>query len=56
MTSYVAKDLGATAQLNGQARKPWVTPSVQIIPLKSAERGPQSHHPDGVGGKIVFRS
>ena len=50
MTSYDAIDHGATAQLNGQARKPWVTPSLQMISLKSAENGPHSGNLDGTGG------
>jgi hypothetical protein len=39
MNSDTIKDHGATDRLNGQARKPWVTPSLQIIALKSAENG-----------------
>jgi hypothetical protein len=51
MNSDTIKDHGATDRLNGQARKPWVTPSLQIIALKSAENG--FRHPsriDGLGG------
>jgi hypothetical protein len=39
MNSDTIKEHGATDRLNGQARKPWVTPSLQIIALKSAENG-----------------
>ena len=49
MNSYDVQDHGATGQLNGQAKKPWITPSLQIIPLKSAESG-TNFHADGNGG------
>jgi hypothetical protein len=51
MNSDTIKDHGATDRLNGQARKPWVTPSLQIITLKSAENG-STHFSrlDGRGG------
>jgi hypothetical protein len=49
MNSDTIKDHGATDRLNGQARKPWVTPSLQIITLKSAENGTLKHKLDGVG-------
>jgi hypothetical protein len=39
MKSYDVQDHGASDHLTGQAKKPWVTPSVQIIALKSAEHG-----------------
>ena len=39
MKSYDVKDHGASDQIAGQAKKPWVTPSLQIIALKSAEGG-----------------
>jgi hypothetical protein len=39
MNSDTIKDHGATDRLNGQAKQPWVTPSLQIIALKSAESG-----------------
>jgi hypothetical protein len=50
MNSDTIKDHGATDRLNGQARKPWVTPSLQIIALKSAENGFRHFAPDGPGG------
>jgi hypothetical protein len=56
MTSYDVKDHGTTAPLSGQAKKPWVTPSLQMIAVKSAERGPQNTHLDSGGGHIRFRS
>jgi hypothetical protein len=49
MNSDTIKDHGATDRLNGQARKPWVTPSLQIIALKSAENGKQQNKRDGLG-------
>ena len=52
MTSYDAIDHGATAQQNGQAKKPWVTPSLQMIALKSAQHGGQTQTGDGHGGKF----
>ena len=39
MKSYDVQDHGASDQVAGQAKKPWVTPSLQIIALKSAESG-----------------
>jgi hypothetical protein len=51
MNSDTIKDHGATDRLNGQARKPWVTPSLQIIALKSAENGhTRFSRNDGSGG------
>jgi hypothetical protein len=49
MNSDTVKDHGATDRLNGQARKPWVTPSLQVIALKSAENGTKQTHIDGPG-------
>jgi len=51
MNSDTIQDLGATDRLNGQARKPWITPSLQIIDLKSAESGTQKHRIDGFGAR-----
>jgi hypothetical protein len=57
MNSDTIKDHGATDRLNGQARKPWITPSLQIIDLKSAESGTQKHKIDGFGGRSqIIRS
>ncbi|HTZ60647.1 MAG TPA: hypothetical protein VMB49_21200 [Acidobacteriaceae bacterium] len=50
MKSHDVKDHGASAQASGQAKKPWVTPSLQIIALKSAEAGIHPSHADGPGG------
>ena len=47
MKSYDVKDHGASDQIAGQAKKPWVTPSLEIIALKSAEAGT---HPSKVEG------
>ena len=50
MNSDTIKDHGATDRLNGQTRQPWVTPSLQIIALKSAEGGHLHGTTDGPGG------
>ncbi|MGB8539217.1 MAG: hypothetical protein WCD57_22525 [Acidobacteriaceae bacterium] len=50
MNGDTIKDHGATDRLNGQTKQPWVTPSLQIIALKSAESGFQHLAPDGPGG------
>jgi hypothetical protein len=39
MNGDTIKDHGTTDRLNGQPRKPWVTPSLQVLTLKSAENG-----------------
>jgi hypothetical protein len=55
MKSYDVQDHGVSDQVAGQAKKPWVTPSLQIIALESAESG---HHPstvDGSGGHFQRR-
>jgi hypothetical protein len=51
MNSDTIKEHGATDRLNGQAKQPWVTPSLQIIALKSAENGFKHKAPDGGGGR-----
>jgi hypothetical protein len=53
MNSDNVKDHGATDRFNGQAKKPWVTPSLQIIAIQSAENGSTRRAPDSVGGKIT---
>jgi hypothetical protein len=53
MNSDTIQDHGATDRLNGQAKEPWVTPSLQIIALKSAENGKLIHKLDGVGSKFI---
>ena len=50
MKSYDAKDHGASDQVAGQAKKPWITPSLEIIALKSAEGGT---HPSGLPVAVV---
>jgi hypothetical protein len=50
MKSYDAKDHGASDQVAGQGKKPWVTPSLEIIALKSAEGGTTPSRHDGNGG------
>lgn len=40
---------GASDQSMDQAKKPWVTPSLQIIALESAEGGNTHHGTDGNG-------
>jgi hypothetical protein len=49
MKSYDVKDHGESAQNAGQTKKPWVTPSLQIIALKSAETGTHPSFHDGGG-------
>jgi hypothetical protein len=53
MNSYDVQDHGATGQVNGQAKRPWVTPSLQIILLKSAEAGSSHHAQDSSGSHFT---
>jgi len=39
MKSYDVQDHGVSDQVAGQAKKPWVTPWLQIIALESAQAG-----------------
>jgi hypothetical protein len=50
MMSHDVNDHGASDQFPGQAKKPWVTPSLEIIALQSAEGGTHSSKVDGTGG------
>jgi hypothetical protein len=50
MKSYDANDHGASDQVAGQAKRPWVTPSLEIIALQSAEGGTHPSKVDGAGG------
>jgi hypothetical protein len=50
MKSHDVKDHGTADHIAGQAKKPWVTPSLQVIALKSAEGGTQPSKADGAGG------
>ena len=52
MMSYDANDHGVSDQIAGQAKKPWVTPSLEIIALKSAEGGTHPSHADGAGSHL----
>jgi hypothetical protein len=52
MNSDNIQDHGVADRFNGQARKPWVTPSLQIIALKSAENHINRKTLDGAGGKF----
>ncbi len=52
MKSYDAKDHGASDQIAGQAKKPWVTPSLEIIALQSAEGGHHASKLDGPGSQF----
>ena len=54
MKSYDVQDHGVSDQVAGQAKKPWVTPSLQIIALESAEGGNPGKIPDGRGSHPVF--
>ena len=49
MMSYDANDHGASDQVAGQAKRPWVTPSLEIIALQSAEGGTHPSKVDGAG-------
>jgi hypothetical protein len=52
MNSDNMKDHGVTDRLSGQEKKPWVTPSLQIIALKNAENGSHRLAPDSVGSHL----
>jgi hypothetical protein len=55
MKSYDVQNHGVSDQVAGQAKKPWVTPSLQIIPLESAESGYRKSTIDGGGGHYQQR-
>ena len=42
MNSYDVKITATLTGLMGQAKRPWITPSLQMIALKSAESGSHS--------------
>jgi hypothetical protein len=50
MKSYDVQDHGASDLLTGQAKRPWVAPSLQIIALESAKAGTHPSRVDGPGG------
>lgn len=50
MKSNVVQDHGTSDQIIGQAKKPWVTPSLDVIDLKRAEHGTTPSRIDGGGG------
>ena len=50
MKSYEVQDHGVSDRVAGQAKKPWVTPSLDVIALKSAEHGTTPARIDGNGG------
>jgi hypothetical protein len=50
MKSYDVTDHGVSDHIMGQAKKPWVTPSLEIIALESAEGGTRPSRADGSGG------
>jgi hypothetical protein len=52
MKSYEVNNHGASDQLAGQAKKPWVTPSLQIIALQSAAGGTHHSTSDGTNGNF----
>jgi hypothetical protein len=54
MKSYEVQDHGLSDQVAGQAKKPWVTPSLQIIALESAEAGRPGPVLDSIGSRSVF--
>jgi hypothetical protein len=53
MNSYNDQDRGATDRFTVQEKKPWVTPSLQIIALRSAEQGGQKGIHDGFGHGVA---
>jgi hypothetical protein len=54
MKSYEVQDHGVSDRVAGQAKKPWVTPSLQIIALESAEAGRPGVILDGRGSHQIF--
>ena len=54
MKSYDVQDHGVSDQVAGQAKKPWVTPSLQIIALESAEAGRPGIILDAHGSHQIF--
>jgi hypothetical protein len=55
MKSYEVQDHGVSDRVAGQAKKPWVTPSLQIIALESAESGTHPSTVDGGGSHYQRR-
>lgn len=55
MKSHEVNDHGAADQQMSQAKKPWITPSLQFIALESAEGGTHVSSADGVGGHAARR-
>jgi hypothetical protein len=53
MNSYNDQDRGATERFTVQDKKPWITPSLQIIALRSAENGGQKGAHDGFGKGVT---
>jgi hypothetical protein len=53
MNSYNDQDRGATERFTVQEKKPWITPSLQIIALRSAENGGQKGAHDGFGKGVA---
>jgi hypothetical protein len=50
MKSNAVPEHGTSDRIIGQAKKPWVTPSLDVIALKSAEQGTTPARVDGNGG------
>ncbi len=55
MKSHEADDHGVAGQNSREAKKPWMTPSLQFIALESAEGGTHLSTSDGVGGHAARR-
>jgi hypothetical protein len=55
MKSYEVQDHGVSDRVAGQAKKPWVTPSLEIIALESAEGGIGKKTLDGHGSHNLIR-
>jgi hypothetical protein len=50
MKSYDNQVHGNCYRLAGEAKEPWVSPSLEIIALQSAEGGTHPSNTDGSGG------
>jgi hypothetical protein len=53
MNSHDVQDNGGEALATSRDKKPWITPSLQIIALKSAESGTRNSHIDGTSSHFT---
>jgi hypothetical protein len=49
MKSHDVNDHGASGQGSGQVKERWISPSLQVIALETAEGGTKLSQTDGVG-------